>query len=75
MLYFHLYETIFFFTCFSNRIVFMPNIARAMKKMTVNELGDFIFENYYKRQMLFFNETFEKKRSVVSCNQINSKNS
>ena len=53
----------------------MPNIARAMKKMTVNELGDFIFENYYKRQMLFFNETFEKKRSVVSCNQINSKNS
>ena len=53
----------------------MPNIARAMKKMTVTELGDFIFENYYKRQMLFFNETFEKKRSVVSCNQINSKNS
>ena len=25
------------------------NIARAIKKMTVNEIRDFIFENCYKR--------------------------
>ena len=25
------------------------NIARAIKKMTVNKVRDFIFENYYKR--------------------------
>ena len=25
------------------------NIARAIKKMSVNEIRDFIFENYYKR--------------------------
>ena len=25
------------------------NIARAIKKKTVNQLRDFIFENYYKR--------------------------
>ena len=29
--------------------MYILNIARAIKKMSVNELRDFIFENYYKR--------------------------
>ena len=29
--------------------MYILNIARAIKKMSVNELSDFIFENYYKR--------------------------
>ena len=27
--------------------MYIPNIARAMKKMSVNEIRNFIFENYY----------------------------
>ena len=29
--------------------MYILNIARAIKKMSVNETRDFIFENYYKR--------------------------
>ena len=29
--------------------MYILNIARAIKKMSVNEIRDFIFENYYKR--------------------------
>ena len=29
--------------------MYILNIASAIKKMTVNELRDFIFENYYRR--------------------------
>ena len=29
--------------------MYILNIASAIKKMTFNELRDFIFENYYKR--------------------------
>ena len=28
--------------------MYMLNIARAIKKMSVNEIRDFIFKNYYK---------------------------
>ena len=28
--------------------MYTVNIARAIKKMSVNEVRDFIFENYYK---------------------------
>ena len=55
------------------------NIAKAIKKMSVNEITDFIFENYYKRirffkeNKFFFNETLEKKRFIVTCEQINRK--
>ena len=44
------------------------NIASAIKKLTIKELRDFIFENYYKRigfsekkKQLLFNEASEKK--------------
>ena len=52
--------------------------------MTVNEIRDFIFENYYKRigfskensycSMKRFKKK-KKKRFVVACKQINRKNS
>ena len=29
--------------------MYVLNSARAIKKMSVNEIKDFIFENYYKR--------------------------
>ena len=29
--------------------MYIQNIARAIKKMTVNEIRDFLFENYYKQ--------------------------
>ena len=29
--------------------MYILNIARAIKKMSVNEIREFIFENYYKR--------------------------
>ena len=58
------------------------NITKAIKKMSVNEIRDFIFENYYKRigfskrnshySMKRFNETLEKK--IVACKQISRKN-
>ena len=47
--------------------------------MSVNELKEFIFENYYKRirfikKKLLFDKTLEKKRFVFACKQINRKN-
>ena len=60
--------------------MYILNIAKAVKKMSVNEIRDFTFKNYYKRirfskkKQLFFNETLGKKRFVVACKQINRKN-
>ena len=54
------------------------NIARAIKKMTVNELKDFIFENLHKR-IGFVKESSNysvkrwKKRFLIACNQLNKK--
>ena len=49
--------------------------------MAVNELSDFIFENYYKQigfvkktQFYYSIKLLNKKRFVIACNQINSKN-
>ena len=60
--------------------MYILNIDSAMKKMTVNELRDFIFEDYYKR-IGFVKESgyysmkhLKKKRFVVACNQVNRKN-
>ena len=61
-------------------IMYILKIAEAVKKMSVNEIRDFTFKNYYKRirfskkKQLFFNETLGKKRFVVACKQINRKN-
>ena len=58
MLFFHHYKTIFVRNfCFPNIIMYILNIASAIKKMTANELRDFIFENYLKQE-----------RFIVACN-------
>ena len=54
------------------------NIIRAIKKMSVNEIRNFIFENYYKR-IVFSKESsysmkhLKKKRFIVARKQINRK--
>ena len=47
--------------------------------MSINELRDFIFENYYKRigfvkEQSYYSMKRLKKRFVVACKQINRKN-
>ena len=48
-------------------IMYIVNIPRAIKKMPVNEIRDFTFQNYCKRigfpmeKQLLSNEVFEKK--------------
>ena len=46
--------------------------------MSINELRDFIFENYYKRigfvkEQSYYSMKRLKKRFVVACKQINRK--
>ena len=53
--------------------MYILNIPSAIKKMSVNEIRDFIFENYYKR-IVFSNEnrySLMKKTTICSCLQLN----
>ena len=82
MLYIHLYKIVFFFYffCFLIITVYILNFARAIKKMPINETIDFIFENFYKRigfsmeNSYYLMKRLKKKRFVVSCKQIDRKN-
>ena len=47
--------------------MYIVNIDRAIKKMPVNEIRDFIFENYYKRN------GFSKKGNHYSMKHLNKK--
>ena len=55
------------------------NIVRAIKKMSVNEIRDFIFENYYKlngfskENSYYTLKRLKKKRFTVACKKINRK--
>ena len=54
------------------------NIATALRKMRFTELGDFIFENYYKTTgylegTSYYSMKSMKKIFAVACNQINRK--
>ena len=55
------------------------NIVRAIKKMSVNEIRDFIFENYYKQNGFSKENSYytlkrlKKKRFTVACKKINRK--
>ena len=54
------------------------NITKAIKMMYVNEMRDFIFENYYKRiaflkENSYYSMKRLKKRFIVACKQINRK--
>ena len=48
--------------------MYILNIARAIKKMSVNEIRDFIFQNYYKRI------AFSKEKSYYSMTPLKKKN-
>ena len=50
------------------------NIARAITKISVNEIRDFIFENYFKRMAFSKKHDYhsmkcleKKKRFIVAC--------
>ena len=48
------------------------NITRAIKKMSVNEIRHFIFENYYRRIRIskensYYSMKCLKKISIVAC--------
>ena len=53
------------------------NIVSAIKKMSVNELRGFLFENYYKyigfvKEKSFYSMKHLKKRFLIASNQVNS---
>ena len=61
--------------------MYILNIPRTIKKMSVNEIREFIFENYYKRIRFSKENSYysmkrlkKKKRFIVACKQINRKN-
>ena len=47
--------------------MYILNIAKAIKKISVNEIRDFIFENYYKRIV------FSKENSSYSMEYLKKK--
>ena len=58
--------------------MYILNIAKAIKKISINEIKDFIFENYYKRTGFSKESSYylikrSKKRLTVARKQINRK--
>ena len=56
--------------------MYILNIARAIKKMSVNEIRDFIFKNYYmkigfSKENSYYSMKRLKKRFIVACKEIN----
>ena len=59
--------------------MYILNIVGALKKMSVNEIRDFIFENYYNRvgfskENSYYSIKLLKRNFIVACTQINRKN-
>ena len=74
MLFFYPYKIFLFdFSCFPNIIIYILNIARAIKKISGNEIRDFIFENYYKqigfsKENSYYSMQHQKKIFTIVCN-------
>ena len=49
MLLIHSYKNDFEIFCFPIMVMYILNIVRAIKKKTIKELKEFIFENYHQR--------------------------
>ena len=59
-MYVCMYVCIYIYICtFLYIIMYTVNIVKAMKKMFLNDIRDFIFENYYK------NFDFLKKAIII----------
>ena len=78
MLFFLLCKIMFFLTffVFLYIIIYILNISSAIKKMSVNKLRDFIFENYYKRiwickEKSYYSMKHLKKKEIYCCLQTN----
>ena len=53
--------------------MYMLNITRTIKKMSINEIRDFIFENYYKRIGFYKENSYyrlKKKDLLLLLNKI-----
>ena len=77
MLFFHFYKIIFFspFSVFLFVIMYILNITRALKKMSVNEIRNFNFENYYKqigfpKENCYYSKKRLKKNIYFCCNSL-----
>ena len=60
----------FYLLCFRNIIMYILNISSAIKKMSVNKIRDFIFDNYCKRigfpkEYSYYSKKHQKKRSAI----------
>ena len=55
--------------------MYILNIANAMKKMPVNEIRDFIFENYYERIGFSEENSYysvkNQEKNICNCFQLN----
>ena len=51
--------------------MYILKIANAMKKMTINELRGFIFENYYKRISFLEKIVFVQRKKIGKSLQLN----
>ena len=56
--------------------MYILNIKRAIKKIYVNEIRDFIFENYHKRmgfskENSYYSMKLLKKKKISCCLQTN----
>ena len=56
--------------------MYILSITKAIKKMSINEIKDFIFENYYKRtgfskESSYYSMKHLKKKKIYCCSQTN----
>ena len=54
--------------------MYMINIAKAIKKLSINEIINFIFENYYKRIAFFMESSYcsvKHLKKNYCCSQTN----
>ena len=71
MLFIHLNEAnSFCLICLPYIVILTLNVASAINKMTVNEVRDFIYENYYKRigfakESSYYSMKHLKKRFII----------
>ena len=56
--------------------MYILNIASAIKKISVNEIRDFIFVNYYKqiafcKENIYYSVRHLKQKKICCCLQLN----
>ena len=56
--------------------MYILNITKAIQKMSINEIKDFILENYYKRIRFFKDSSHYSMKHLKTffCSQTNRKN-